>query len=202
MKRPAFFLFFFAFSMVLSAAEPWEQLSDRVTSQKVVVQDFDDVRTRGVVRTITENELLLIREDGEVLEIPRSRVKKIQAWSRGTGARKAALWTGIVATVLFVGGAQPLVNESGWDDIAPATITMIALTTGAAAGIGAAAGGLSTVYKAPKDADEKASRFEGPFPFGETLQAGSSAPRATGLMVAVRKPLPGYLASQAGESLP
>lgn len=189
-----------------AATVAWENLQATVLDKQVVVRDTDGAATRAVVRGINDRELILLRGNGEAVTIPREKVDRVQLWSRGAGATKGLLWGAAVGAIVFGIGAIVYLQDEGTVEeaggIAATFAAGTAMFAGGGGGIGAAVGGVSTVYQAPKATDVKAGRaFAAPMePVRahrklNSLQPGSpnrlaSEPQATG-----RAGLPPYLAA-------
>ncbi len=188
-----------------AATVSWEDLHVLVLDKQVVVRDSDGVSTRAVVRGINDSEIILVRPSGEALTIPRSKVNRVQLWSRGAGATKGLLWGAAVGAVVFGIGAANCVRNEGRSEEAAGIALLFASGTamfaGAGGGVGAVAGGVSTVYQAPHASEVKARRgFEPPFRQAKTQRTfvppRSSSPFGfdSGSVASRRVTLPIYLA--------
>lgn len=185
---------------------PWENLQATVLDKQVMVRDTDGVSTRAVARGINDREIILVRGNGETLRIPREKVNRVQLWSRSTGATKGLLWGAAVGAVTYgIGAILYLQNEGTLKEaggIAAIFAAGTAMFAGGGGAIGAAAGGVSTVYEEPKPTDLVARRgFVAPMqparargtldPHGPWSLAQPASERAA----ASRAGLPSYLAA-------
>lgn len=179
MKSITFFLVLMLVGAASAATVSWENLEATVLDQRVMVRDTDKVSTFAVVRGINDREIILVRENGEALTIPRERVNRVQLWSRSTGAMKGLAWgAGVGAVVYGIGAIRYMATEGKSEEAGMAALMFAAGTAmfaGAAGGIGAAMGGVTTVYEAPKATDVKAKRgFAPPMKQEGTQRAGGA----------------------------
>lgn len=137
---------------------PWEQLEPRVLDRQVLVQDTEGVSTKAVARGINDREILLLRENGQVLRIPRGRVERVQVHSRTKGAQKGLLWGAALGGIFFAMGNYHLRHEESGDNPIAMPLLGAAQIVGGGIAIGALVGAVSTVYEAPQATGLTASR--------------------------------------------
>lgn len=206
MRSIAFILLLMLVAAASAANVAWEDLQATVLDKQVMVRDTDGVSTRATVRGINDREIILVRGNGEALTIPREKVNRVQLWSRGTGALKGLLWGAAIGAGIFGLGSRAVYSEGTAEEAAAFFAAGTAMSAGIGGGLGAAAGGVSTVYMAPKPADLKAKRgFAPPIQQAGTQRAfGPQGPRplsgsARELGTPETAALPAYLAAAAEE---
>jgi hypothetical protein len=200
MKSIAFLAILLLAGCASAASVPWENLQATVLDKPVVVRDTDGVSTRGVVRGMNDREVMLVRGNGEAVTLPRERVERVQLWSRGTGATKGLMWGAAVGAVVYGIGALVYLGNEGTVEEAGGIAAIFAAGTAMFAGgggaIGAAAGGVTTVYQAPKATGVKAGRgFVAPF---EPMGGRKASASAGALSAAGHGAVPPYLAAPTG----
>jgi hypothetical protein len=183
-----------------AATVPWEQLEPRVVDRQVMVRDTEGISTRAVACGINDREILLLRENGQVLRIPRGRVDRVQVWSRATGVRKGLLWGAALGGLFFAIGNYHLRHEESGDNALALPLLGAAQIVGGGAGIGALTGAVSTVYQAPQATGVTASRgWVAPFkesPRRATAATQTRWPRSSSLPdldTGQAPPAPAYL---------